>query len=669
MSFEITKNKFYALAGLVLSVLANSLLYKSYIVNNAFSLKYFCIANVIILLYSLLFLTKFKFNNKFLKLFSIISFSLCMFLSYLMIEFLNSNSIFNVTFKRFLFNLLIIVFLNLFIYSLCNKINVTIIVSNIVLFTLGVSNYVVFCFRGTPLVPWDILSINTAATVAFTYTLSINYFLLIACFLLILNISIALKSTYKIPKNKIIIITRVLCFIISVAFFVSIYLTNFINIFNLDTQLWEPVKEYSSNGFLATFLKQSKSIIVKSPEGYSQETLKNISEKYVDNQDSTVHTSVTVSDNAAKPNIIVIMDESFSDMRVHGDFKTNTEFMPYFNKLKKQTISGTVHSSVYGGKTPNSEWEFLTNNSMAFVPSGTIPYQQYISRYSYSLVSTLKAQGYQTSAIHTWHAAGYRRSNVYPLFKFDKCYFVEDYDDLEYIRNYPSDKSTFEKLIELYESRDTSKPFFNFTLTMQNHSGYDFENYTPQITLTDIQNCPKAEQYLSVINETDKALEYLINYFSNVSEDVIILFFGDHQPPYLEQEFWDNISTVTSDNEFENAENGYLVPYFIWTNYDIDKDKYKTSDISLNYLSLLLLDVANLETTPYMNFLRNLQAEIPVITGHGYIDKSGKYHNLNEKNEYSELLKEYELLEYNNVFDYSNRLDSMFSIKKEVTND
>ena len=52
--------------------------------------------------------------------------------------------------------------------------------------------------------------------------------------------------------------------------------------------------------------------------------------------------------------------------------------MSYFYSLDENTIRGNTYVSVFGGQTPNSEWEFLTNNSMAFMPYRTIPYQQYI---------------------------------------------------------------------------------------------------------------------------------------------------------------------------------------------------------------------------------------------------------------------------------------------------
>jgi len=151
---------------------------------------------------------------------------------------------------------------------------------------------------------------------------------------------------------------------------------------------------------------------------------------------------------------------------------------------------------------------------MAFFSYGSVPYQQFIRDNTYSLATTLKAQGYSTSAIHTWYKTGYRRSSVYPLIGFDKFIALEDVEnELDFIRNYPSDLSTYKQLVKLFENKGEDELFFNFTLTMQNHSGYDYaeDDFTPTVSLTDIKNCPKVEQYLSLIKESDEALKYLIN--------------------------------------------------------------------------------------------------------------------------------------------------------------
>lgn len=330
--------------------------------------------------------------------------------------------------------------------------------------------------------------------------------------------------------------------------------------------------------------------------------------------------------------------------------------MSYFKSLADNTIRGNTYVSVFGGQTPNSEWEFLTNNSMAFMPYRTVPYQQYIRTKSYSLATTLKSQGYTTNAIHPWYGSGYRRNAIYPLIGFDSFESLETLNDLEYLRTYPTDLSTYKNIIKQFEEKSEDQKLFDFVVTMQNHSGYDLEGYDSTVFLTDIENCPRVEQYLSVMKESDEALEYLINYFENYDEKTIILLFGDHQPPYFEDEFWEIIMKDSS-----NETTKYITPFILWANYDIE-EKY-IDKISLNYLSILLLDTAGLTTTPYMEFLRNIQKDLPVITGNGYIDSNGNYYTYELENEYSSILHKYQLVQYNNVFDNKNKIDRFFEVR------
>ena len=113
----------------------------------------------------------------------------------------------------------------------------------------------------------------------------------------------------------------------------------------------------------------------------------------------------------------------------------------------------------------------------------------------------------------------------------------------------------------------------------------------------------------------------------------------------------------------EATERTYITPFMIWANYDINTEKYSDiTDISANYLASLVLDVANIQKTPYLDFLDDLREEIPIITGNGYIDKNNVYHNFSEQNEYTELINNYHYLQFNNMFDNSSKLTSLFEV-------
>lgn len=625
--------------------------YRLYIIDNKLNIQLFVFSLILPILFLFLFSVKLNFKEKINKCITIISFILSVFLSYIVIELLNKNNMFDITLKRTIFNLIVIVSLHLLIYAVSNKARFTIMLANSLIFLLGLVNYTIICFRGTPFVPWDILSLKTAAYVANSYNFIPSHYLIIAILVFILMISIAVKVSYDFKKTISNIILRFSALLIIILVTSSFYRTDIIKFFDFDTNLWEPVKEYSNNGFLASFAKQSKNLFNTEPQNYSVETVNNIIAEYIQNKKQ--ETKI----NKDSPNIIVVMNESFSDLAVNGDFNVSEDYMPYYRSLKENTIKGSTYVSVIGGQTPNSEWEFLTNNSMAFMPYRTVPYQQYIHSNTYSIVNSLKDQGYNTSSVHPWYGSGYRRNAIYPLLGFESFDSLETMPDLEYLRDFPTDLSTYKHITKMFEEKDPDKKFFNFTVTMQNHSGYDFEGYDSTISLTNIPNCPNVEQYLSLVKESDDALKYLIDYFSKVKEPTIILFFGDHQPPYLEDEFWETISdpnTISKTN--------YITPFMLWANYDIPEKEIEYT--SLNYLSLLLFDTAKLETTPYMKFLRVLQKEIPVITGNGYMDKKNNYYTLDEESKYSELIRNYQIVQYNNVFDDRDKIDEIFTIKK-----
>ncbi|MCL2382702.1 MAG: LTA synthase family protein [Oscillospiraceae bacterium] len=534
-----------------------------------------------------------------------------------------------------------------------NNTKITIILANVSLFILGLVNYVVSGIRGTPIVPWDFLATRTALSIASYHTIEFDPYIFLAGFSLVILVAIALKLRHTIKMTLVNVALRFVCLLVIVTLSASFYMTDMINIFGLQTNLWRPTVEFANNGFLASFVKQSRNLFNRRPDVYCLDTIREAAERYTvlcDWED------IPITD---RPNVIVIMNESFSDLTVNRYFSTSECFMPFFRSLayEPNVIMGNAHASIFGSPTPNSEWEFLTNNSMAFMPHRSVPYQQFIRRQSPSIAWIMSDIGYDVSAIHTWYGPGYRRTSVYPLIGFERFYFLEDLrDNLCWVRMYPSDISTYREIIRIFEEKEPDERIFNFTITMQNHSGFDVADFESTIFLDSI-DAPRVEQYLSLIRIADDSLEYLIEYFSNVEEDTIILFFGDHQPPHLEPSFWDYLLPDGID-----VNSRFVVPFMIWANYDIEVPE--VSDISLNYLSVLLMDVAGLPTTPYMNFLRSLQHTIPVITGNGFIEHTGQQHTLGDHTDYYELLKLYQMIQYNNVFDFNNRVNNFFSLTR-----
>lgn len=504
----------------------------------------------------------------------------------------------------------------------------------------GITNHYVMKFRSTPFVPWDIFSVRTATSVAENYDFTPDLRMVIVTLIFIAAIVLS-RFLKKAPKIKLQV--RLGALLVSVL--VTCLFVNTLQKEDFQTKhylypfLFTPAYMTEVNGMAVTFAMNLAYVVVDKPQGYSAEDAKKTLESYEKTED-------TKQDTQDLPNIIVIMDEAFSDLAVLGDLQTNEDYMPFMHKMQqgqKNTITGYAQVSVCGGNTANSEFEFLTGDTMAFLPSGSIAYQQYVKQDTPSLASYLKSLGYATYAQHPYYANGWDRERVYPLLGFEHMDFIEDYTNVSYVRKYISDASDMQHIIDTYEKKEAGKPAFIFNVTMQNHGGYtdvypNFEN--------DIQaqyNSDALNQYLSLIHKTDAALEDLVSYFSKVDEKTVIVFFGDHQPSDAVANQIEMASGVDpSDMNSEQQKKRYQVPYLVWANYDIGEASDQNT--SLNYLSAQVLKAAGVPTSAYQNYFLELSNTYPVLSAAGSTENVGankdalltyrklQYYNLFERN-------------------------------------
>ena len=504
----------------------------------------------------------------------------------------------------------------------------------------GITNHYVMKFRSTPFVPWDIFSVRTATSVAENYDFTPDMRMVIVTLIFIAAMSLV-RFLKKAPKIKLQVRlgTLLVSVLVTCLFVNTLQKEDFQTKHYLYPFLFTPAYMTEVNGMAVTFAMNLAYVVVDKPQGYSAEDAQRTLESYEKTED-------TKQDTQDLPNIIVIMDEAFSDLAVIGDLQTNEDYMPFMHQMQqgqKNTITGYAQVSVCGGNTANSEFEFLTGDTMAFLPSGSIAYQQYVKQDTPSLASYLKGLGYATYAQHPYYASGWDRERVYPLLGFEHMDFIDDYTNVSYVRKYISDASDMQHIIETYEKKEAGKPAFIFNVTMQNHGGYtdvypNFEN--------DIQaqyNSDALNQYLSLIRKTDAALEDLVSYFSKADEKTVIVFFGDHQPSDAVANQIEMASGVDpSDMNSEQQKKRYQVPYLVWANYDIGEASDQNT--SLNYLSAQVLKAAGVPTSAYQNYLLELCNTYPVFSAAGSTEDVGadkdalltyrklQYYNLFERN-------------------------------------
>lgn len=573
-----------------------------------------------------------------------ILFSLIPVICFYLLEFYQHNPFQEVRTEAQLFNIFLLELTAWTLFFLAGRAVLALRIELVAVMIFGLVNHYVMEFRSTPFVPWDILSVNTAASVAGNYDftpsgrvilVSILFLALIFCVRFL-----RFRSEWKLYARMIsaALVVLVLCVFVN-----ALQNDDFKTKHYLYPFLFTPAYMTQVNGMLVTFAMNLEYIAVDRPADYHAEDAKETLETY--------ESSDTAENTEDLPNIIVIMDEAFSDLSVVGDFETNEDYMPFVHSLEQgndNTVTGYLNVSVCGGNTANTEFEFLTGNTMAFLPAGSIPYQQYIKSETPSLAEYLSGLGYETYGMHPYNASGWDRDRVYPLLGFENIIFFDDFTDKTFLRKYVSDDSDFKNIIQTYEQKDEGHPAFIFNVTMQNHGSYTdaYNNFTPDVTVTGTDSFV-LEQYLSLVKRTDQALENLIDYFAGQKEKTIIVFFGDHQPadsvaaPVLALNGKDANSLNSEDQRLR-----YQVPYVIWANYDIEEGIGE--DTSANYLAASVLQTAGVPTSAYQNYLLELEEDYPVISAVRVEKSDGT--ETNSKEEKKGLLQ-YQQLQYYSLFD------------------
>lgn len=532
----------------------------------------------------------------------------------------------------------------LFVFFIAGRTSISMAICVSAIAAIGVGNYFVVMFRSNPIVPWDIYSFETAMSVADNYVFSVDWALAEHIAMFILMLIVGVRTNIRLSK-KILrpILTVAMC--IPAYFYISyLWQDNLERNTGLNDTLFNAKYMHSKDGFFVSFILDIHFLQIEEPKNYSDEyALSLLNEQEVEK----------VETPEELPDIIAIMDETFSDPAVLGEFETNKDYMPFVHSILKgevaNTISGYTDVSVLGGNTANSEFEFLTGNSMAFFPNGSVPYLQYIRDGISTIVPQLEEYGYTTYGTHPYRAKGWNREFIYDLMGFDYRYFQGSFPFEDKLRNYVSDEADFKSILEW--RNNTEGPFFMFNVTMQNHSNYggDFDNFDPQIVakFKNTSSNKYLNKYLSLMYETDQDVASLLSELSQSDRKTIVVFWGDHQPnDYVVRPIYKEYGLDFDNQTYEQQQQRQKTPFFIWANYDIQEQT--NVEISLNYLNILLFETAGLQLDEYQTFRKNLwQGQIPMMNAVGYRNDDGdlvEYDDAPE--EIQNLLNEYQNIQY-----------------------
>lgn len=410
------------------------------------------------------------------------------------------------------------------------------------------------------------------------------------------------------------------------------------------TITWSWYLAYHEYGYvpctLETFALSTN--VVTRPEGYSEEHISQIS-----------FSESPAEQEYDRPDILLILNESFYDLRQITDLMEDAPFLEHLEGMER-LLTGYAVVPNSGGSTNASEYELLTSNSLQLMP-GVTPFNALDLTDANSVVSHMNALGYNTLGAHCMDSSNYSRKVGYDALGFDEIYFDEDFSIIEYIpgRGYNSDKANYENVIQWYDAMPEDQGRFLYLLTIQNHGDWNqspAENDTIHAQTDYGEYDAIVDEYLTCIDYSDIAFQYLTDHFSSVERPVIICMVGDHSP---------NFAGNIADSKYSAEEQELLlrrVPMVIWANFDLEVQELGT--MSMNYVVPTLLEMANVERSAYYDYILEMKQQVPVISSYGkYYDTEGNQYDYDQDTglPYEALVNDYFYLEYHNISGKTNR--------------
>ena len=420
--------------------------------------------------------------------------------------------------------------------------------------------------------------------------------------------------------------------------------------------MWDQAENYRHNGFMMAFAINLPMANVQAPSGYMIDAIDKIPSKPM--PVGTTHRS--------KPDVIVVMSESLWDPTRLETVKLSADPMPVI----RENQSGGVFSPEFGGLTANVEFEALTGFSNAFLPTGSIPYQQYVRKPIPSLATFFRAEGYTARAIHPFSGWFWNRSSVYKAFGFQTFKDVDKMPPLAKRGNFTSDEALTKEIIRQADMQED--PFFFFTVTLQGHGPYDDGRYAKTDidveSKLDARDTRMLASYAQGVKEADSSLKMLMDWAKERDRETIIVVFGDHLPPlntvYQNSGYMQGI-TASRKGTPEQMQKEHETPLVIWSNKTgVEKD---VGTISPAFLSYFILKEAGFEHPYYTGFLGAVHDKLRVIDRYMLIDAKGNgTAGWARKKTIDPLVRDFRFLQHDIMFGKQYGLERFFNSHAEL---
>lgn len=443
------------------------------------------------------------------------------------------------------------------------------LVVSIIWLALGIANCVLLGMRTTPLAAIDFLNIKTALSVMKFYMSSFQ--IVMIALLLVAIIAVTVFLWFRVPRQKTNYFRTALYVVcIAVILFASTALGQ--SSHALGSEFHNLAYAYKEYGFVYCFSYGLVDSGIDKPEGYSEETVKEILKKIE---------AGSTNEPRHRPNIVLLQLESFFDINRVKGLKLSENPVPFFTELEKNNPSGLLTVPTIGAGTVNTEFEVISGMSLDYFGPGEYPYKTALKgTAAESVCYSLSELGYTSHAIHNHEGTFYERHLVFPNLGFDTFTSLEYMYDVEFnALGWAKDNVLTGEIIKTLNS--TKGRDFVYAISVQGHGRYMSEPpetpYRIKVSgVEDEERRNEIEYYLEQLNQMDAFLKELVDALSEYDEDVILVIFGDHLPK------------LDISYEFTKGDD-YQTEYVVWNNFGLQAkagDLY-AYELSAHVLGLL----------------------------------------------------------------------------------
>ncbi|MDR1796374.1 MAG: LTA synthase family protein [Clostridiales Family XIII bacterium] len=379
---------------------------------------------------------------------------------------------------------------------------------------------------------------------------------------------------------------------------------------------WNQIWNYERNGYIAAFVSNLKYAGMEEPDGYTEEAIGAIVDKYRAVADKENKNRVDLSSEDI--DVVYVMNESFCDpdrFTEYYPFKgPSLVLTPNLKAVQAKSAYGTCYSPRYGGGTANIEFEALTGFSTYYL-GWAYPYQSMLPKMdSFPSVGRVLTEqgGYHSVGLHPYGATMYRRNVVYPIMGYDEFHGLREFRHTAHEggSTYVSDKAAYAEVQDYLEKDDGANTFVTL-VTMENHpqygKQYSTHAFTSEAEGVDYLTKQKIDDYMSLIHSSDAALGEFIDWVDARERKTVVVFWGDHLPGVYDKLF----------DEEEHL--GYETPFFIYSNFmDNTED---LGSVSPNQITPMFFDYLDAQKTPWDYLLDDVREDTPILTARYWDEK------------------------------------------------